>query len=124
MQQSPLQNQKTRCLNQLSKINHQNLLVRQTQKIPSIHHHLLHILFMILFLVTRMNGSTLYLTHDKLSVNNVRALTLRTESWSFILSVVICHNLLFQIKKTSQVKQTSGVSFKVVETEIKATEEV
>ena len=79
---------------------------------------------MIFSLVTRMNGPTLYLTHDEFTVNIVRALTLNTESWSFILSIVICHDFLFQIKKTSQVMQTSGVSLKVDEIEIKATEEV
>ena len=62
--------------------------------------------------------------HDELAVNNVRALTLRIGSWSFILSIVICHDLLFQIKKTRQVMRTFSDSFKVVETEIKATEEV
>ena len=51
-------------------------------------------------------------------------LTLEIESRSFILSFVICHALLFRIKKTSQVMQISGASLKVVETEIKATEKV
>ena len=123
MQQSPLQNQKTSYLNQLSKIKHLSLLVRQTQKIPSIHHHHFCIHFMVLSLVTRMNSPTLYLTHE-LTDNNVRALTLRTESWRFILFIVICHDLLFQIKKNSKVMRTSAVSLKVIETEIKATEQV
>ena len=54
------------------------------------------------------------------AVNNVRKLILGFESWSFILSIVIWHDLLFQINKTSTVMQTSGVSLEAVETEIKA----
>ena len=79
---------------------------------------------MILSLVTRMNGPTLYLMHDELTDNNVHALTLRTELWSFILSKVLCHDFLFQMKKTSQVMQTSAVLLKAVKTKIEATEEV
>ena len=56
--------------------------------------------------------------------NNIRALIFGTESWSFILSVVICHDLLFQINRTSKVMQTSGDSLEVAEIEIKATEKV
>ena len=54
-------------------------------------------------------------------VNYVRALILRIEVWSFIWSIVIWHDLLFQINKTSKAMQTFGVSFEVVKTEIKAT---
>ena len=48
---------------------------------------------------------------------------LRIGSWSFILSIVIWHDLLFQINKTSEVIQTSDVSLEVVETKIKPTEQ-
>ena len=77
---------------------------------------------MILSLATQINCPTLYLTHHGLTDNNVYALTLRTESWSFILSIVICHDFLY--KKINPILQTSGGSLKVVETEIEATEEV
>ena len=36
-------------------------------KIPSIHHHYFRILCMILSLVTRINGSALYLTHNEMT---------------------------------------------------------
>ena len=57
----------TPCLNQLSKINHLSPLVRQIQKRPSIHHHHCRILFLILSLMTRINGPTLYLAHLELT---------------------------------------------------------
>ena len=60
---------------------------------------------------------------DGETVNNILALTFKFESWNFILSIVIWHNL-FQINQTSKVTETPGVLLKVVETEIKATEEV
>ena len=56
--------------------------------------------------------------------NNVRVLILRIESWSLILYIVIWHDLLFEISKTCEVTRTSGVSLRVVETEIKAIEKV
>ena len=40
------------------------------------------------------------------------------------MSIVIGHNLLFQINQTSKVMQTFGVSLEVVKTEIEVTEEV
>ena len=40
------------------------------------------------------------------TVNNVHASTLRTESWSFILSIVIYYDLLFEIKKTSKLGES------------------
>ena len=40
------------------------------------------------------------------------------------MSIVIWHDLLFQINKTSEVMQTSDVSLKIVEREIKATVEL
>ena len=50
-------------------------------------------------------------------------MTIRTESWGFILCIVIYHDLLFQINKTSKVMQISGALLKAVDREIKATEE-
>ena len=61
---------------------------------------------------------------DGQTINDVRSLILRIETWSFILSIVVWHDILFHINKTSKVMQTTGVSMEVVEKEIKATEEV
>ena len=56
--------------------------------------------------------------------NNGSAIILKIESCSFLLSIVIWHDLIFEINKTRKVMQTSRVSLEVVETEIEATEEM
>ena len=60
---------------------------------------------------------------DGETIHDVHALIIRTESWGFILSIVIYHYLLFQINKTSKVVQIFGALLEVVVREIKATEE-
>ena len=43
-------------------------------------------------------------------------------SWKFILSLVIWHDILFQVNKTSKLMQTCGFSIDVVKTKIHGTQ--
>ena len=54
--------------------------------------------------------------------NDVRFLINVISSWKFILAIVIWHNILLQVNKTSKFKQTCGISSDVIKSEIHTTQ--
>ena len=59
---------------------------------------------------------------DGKTANEVQSLIDAVSSWKFILSLVIWHDILFQVNKASKLMQTCGISIDVVKTEIHATQ--
>ena len=59
---------------------------------------------------------------DGKTANEVQSLIDAVLSWKFILSLVIWHDILFQVNKASKLMQTCGISIDVVKTEIHATQ--
>ena len=59
---------------------------------------------------------------DGKTANDVRSLKNVIPSWKFILAIVIWHDNLFQVIKTSKFMQTRGISSDVIESEIHTTQ--
>lgn len=59
---------------------------------------------------------------DGKTAAETRCLITHITSWGFVLSIVIWHDILFQINKTSKLMQTYGISLEVIEKEINATQ--
>ena len=58
---------------------------------------------------------------DGKTANDVRSLINAISSWKFILAIVIWHDILFQVNKTSKLMQTFDISLDVIKSEIHAT---
>lgn len=58
---------------------------------------------------------------DSKTTSEASSLLQSVSSWSFLLSVVIWYEVLFQINKTSKLLQTKGVSLDVLQSEMRAT---
>ena len=52
------------------------------------------------------------------TVNDVRSLINVISSWKFLLAIVMWHDILFQVNKTSKLMQTCGISSDVIKSEI------
>ena len=59
---------------------------------------------------------------DGKTANDVRFLINVISSWKFILAIVIWHDILFQVNKTSKLMQTCGIASDVIKSEIHATQ--
>ena len=59
---------------------------------------------------------------DGKKVDDVRSLINMISSWKFILAIVIWHDILFQVNKTSKFMQTCGISSDVIKSEIHTTQ--
>ena len=59
---------------------------------------------------------------DGRAASETKSLIAHLSKWSFLLSVFICYDILFQVNKASKILQSYGVSLHTMETEIQATE--
>ena len=59
---------------------------------------------------------------DGKTANDVCSLINVISSWKFILAIVIWHDILFQVNKTSKFMQTCGISSDVIKSEIHTTQ--
>ena len=59
---------------------------------------------------------------DGKTANDVRSPINVISSWKFILAIVIWHDILFQVNKTSKLMQTCGISSDVIKSEIYTTQ--
>ena len=59
---------------------------------------------------------------DGRAASETKSLIAHLSKWSFLLSVFIWHDILFQVNKASKILQSYGVSLHTMETEIQATE--
>ena len=59
---------------------------------------------------------------DWKTADDVRSLINVISSWKFILAIVIWHDILFQVNKTSKFTQTCGISSDVITSEIRTTQ--
>ena len=59
---------------------------------------------------------------DEKTADDVRSLIYAISSWKFILAIVIWHDILFQVNKTSKFMQTCGILSDVIKSEIHTTQ--
>ena len=59
---------------------------------------------------------------DGRAASETKSLIAHLSKWSFLLSVFIWYDILFQVNKASKILQSYGVSLHTMETEIQATE--
>ena len=59
---------------------------------------------------------------DERAASETKSLIADLSKWSFLLSVFIWYDILFQVNKASKILQSYGVSLHTMETEIRATE--
>ena len=59
---------------------------------------------------------------DGRAASETKSLIAHLSKWSFLLSVFICYDILFQVNKASKILQSYGVSLHTMETEIQASE--
>ena len=59
---------------------------------------------------------------DGRAASETKSLIAHLSKWSFLLSVFIWYDILFQVNKASKILQSYGVSLHTIETEIQATE--
>ena len=59
---------------------------------------------------------------DGRAASETKSLIADLSKWSFLLSVFIWYDILFQVNKASKILQSYGVSLHTMETEIQATE--
>ena len=59
---------------------------------------------------------------DRRAASETQSLIAHLSKWSFLLSVFIWYDILFQVNKASMILQSYGVSLHTMETEIQATE--
>ena len=59
---------------------------------------------------------------DGRAASETKSLIADLSKWSFLLSVFIWYDILFQVNKTSKILQSYGISLHTMETEIQATE--
>ena len=71
---------------------------------------------------TRRIAELLHTKQDGKTANDVRSLINVISSWKFILAIVIWHDILFQVNKTSKFMQTCGISSNVIKSEIHTTQ--
>ena len=62
------------------------------------------------------------LRKDGRAASETKSLIAHLSKWSFLLSVFIWYDILFQVNKASKILQSYGVSLHTMETEIQATE--